>query len=345
MDDQRPFVMDEDTYQRMKRETSSWYWYNVATFFRCPWDENPNNADIAFVGVPHSSGNGSTERDQHLAPRFLRHVSGFYRRCHAKYGLNPWEECRITDMGDVPLPEAMVNDVCVRHIEGFYKRLDNANVRPVSIGGDHAITGPILKAIAGKDSKISKGRKAALIHFDAHTDAYEHIPHWLGSVRSAAHWAAYLVREGHVDPEKSTQIGIRGNVVTLDWRDTSHNLGYRVIGIDEFRELGVKKVVEILRERVGDSPVYITFDMDALDPVYAPAAANLEPGYSGMTPDDATGTLHGLRGLDVIGADVVCLVPTKDNPNNISSMNAMVLMFEQMCLIADRLRTLRGAKA
>ena len=345
MDDQRPFVMDEETYQSMKRQTNSWYWYNVATFFRCPWDENPSNADIAFVGVPHSSGNGSTERDQHLAPRFLRHVSGFYRRCHAKYGLNPWEECRINDMGDVPLPEAMVNDICVQHIEGFYKRLDNANVRPVSIGGDHAITGPILKAIAGPNSKISGGRKAALIHFDAHTDAYEHIPHWLGAKRSAAHWAAYLVREGHVDAEKSTQIGIRGNVVTLDWRDTSHNLGYRIIGIDEFRELGVKKVVEILRERVGDSPVYITFDMDALDPVYAPAAANLEPGYSGMTPDDATQTLHGLRGLDVIGADVVCIIPSKDNPNNITSMNAMVLMFEQMCLIADRLRTLRGKQA
>ena len=134
----------EPTYQRMKAETNRWYWFGIPTFFRAPWNEDLKAADIGLVGVPHSSGNGSTERDQHLAPRFLRHMSGWYRRCHGLYNLNPWKECRINDLGDVPLPEAMVNDVCVKHIEAYYKRLDEAGVRPVSIGGDHAITGPIL---------------------------------------------------------------------------------------------------------------------------------------------------------------------------------------------------------
>ena len=330
--------MDDETYARMKAETNRWYWYGIPTFFRAPWNENPAEADIALVGVPHSSGNGSTERDQHLAPRFMRHVSCWYRRAHFKYQLNPWTECRINDLGDTPLPEAMVNDISVQHIEAFYKRLDATGTRPVSVGGDHSITGPILKAIAGKDARISKGRKAALVHFDAHTDSYDHIPHWLGSVRSAAHWASYAAVEGHIDTSKSVQVGIRGNVVTLDWRKSSDRLGYRVITIDEYRELGVQKTIEAIRERVGDSPVYITFDMDVLDPSHAPAVSNLEPGYTGLMTGEAISLLQGLRGLDVIGADVVCIIPTKDNPNNITSMNGMVLMFEQICLIADYLR-------
>ena len=329
--------MDERTFQAMKEEASHFYWYGISTFFRCPWDENPAHADIGLVGVPHSSGNGSTERDQHLGPRAVRDLSGRYRRAHNKFGIIPWDVCRINDLGDVPLPQAMVNDVCVEHIEAFYKRLDHAGVRPVSVGGDHSVTGPIVKAIAGRGAKLTGGRKAALVHFDAHTDAYDHMPHWLGSVRSAAHWAAYIATEKHIDTSKSVQIGLRGNTFTLDWRNSSTRLGYRAITAEEFFRLGVKKTVDIIRERVGDAPVYITFDMDALDVTVAPGVSNPEPGYNGLSASDATGILQGLRGLDVIGADVVCLMPTRDNPSNMTSGTAMVLMFEMIGLIADRL--------
>jgi guanidinopropionase len=330
--------MDNLTYAEMKRETNRWYWYGIPTFFKCPWDENPANAEIGLVGVPHSSGNGSTERDQHLGPRAVRHVSGWYRRAHTKFGFIPWEVCRINDLGDVPLPQSMVNDICVQHIEAYYKRLDRADVRPVSMGGDHSITGPIVKAIAGHDARLSRGRKAALVHFDAHTDAYDHIPHWLGSVRSAAHWASYIVTENHIDASRSVQIGIRGNTFSLDWRDSSTRLGYRVIPAEELFEIGVTQVTRIVRERVGDSPIYITFDLDVLDAVMAPAVSNMEPGYRGLTPAEAIAVLQGLRGLDIIGADIVCLMPTKDTPANLTSMQAMVLMFEMIGLIADRLR-------
>ena len=153
-----------------------------------------------LVGVPHSSGNGSTERDQHLGPRAVRNVSGFYRRTHVVHGFAPWDVARINDLGDVPLPEAMNNEACVRDIEAFYRRLDEAGTRPVSIGGDHSITGPILKAIAGPGRKLSGGKPCALIHFDAHTDSYDNMPHWLGAKRSAAHWAAYTAKEEAVDP-------------------------------------------------------------------------------------------------------------------------------------------------
>jgi guanidinopropionase len=325
--------------EQAKEQMRFWYWWGIPTFFKSPWDEDPKNCDIALVGVPHSSGNGSTERDQHLGPRAVRNVSGWYRRAHQAFQFVPWEACRIHDLGDVPLPQAMVNDICVEHIEAYFKLVDQAGARPVSVGGDHAITGPILKAIAGEGAQLSGGQKAALVHFDAHTDDYDHLPHWLGSVRSAAHWAAYLATENHVDVNKSLQIGIRGNPVKPRPKEPISPRGYRLITNDEFEALGVEKTVEIIRERVGDAPVYITFDLDVLDATEAPAVSNLEPGYRGMRAAEAIKIFHGLRGLNVIGGDIVCMIPSKDDPSKITAMNAMVLMFEMMSLIADYLAT------
>ena len=316
------------------------YWWGVPTLFGCPHDEDAGQCDIALVGVPHSSGNGATERDQHLGPRAIRNISGQFRRAHGTFGFSPWEECRINDLGDVLLPQAMVNDVSVRDIEAYYKTLDAAGVRPVSVGGDHSITGPIVKAIAGADARLSGGQKAALLQFDAHTDTYDHLPHWLGSVRSAAHWASYIATEGHIDTSKSVQLGIRGHTYTLDWKRSSERLGYRVITFDEFQELGIAKTVEIVRERVGDAPLYITFDLDVLDPTVAPAVAAIVPD-TGFLMHEAVRTLQGLRGLNVIGADVVCMVPTKDNPNQITALNATAIMFEQLCLIVDYVKAHR----
>jgi guanidinopropionase len=334
--------MDESEFQRKKAEMEPWYWWGIPTFFKCKWDEDPANCDIALVGVPHSSGNGSTERDQHLGPRAVRNVSGWYRRGHQKFGFVPWQAVRINDLGDVPLPHAMVNDICVNDIEGYFKRLDRAGARPVSIGGDHAITGPILKAVAGAGARLSGGRKAALLHFDAHRDDYQHMPHWLGSERSAAHWAAYTVIEQHVDPARSVQLGMRGNPIKPRPDLHASQLGYRLIPADEFFELGVERTIELIRERVGDSPLYITFDLDVLDPAEAPAVSNLEPVYQGLKSADVVKIFHGLRGLDIIGADIVCMIPSKDAPNNITAMTAMVLMFELLSLIADGLASRRA---
>jgi guanidinopropionase len=117
----------------------------------------------------------------------------------------------------------------------------------------------------------------------------------------------------------------------------SSGLGYQVITMAEFEELGVKRTVEKIRDRVGDAPIYVTFDLDCLDPSVAPGVANLEPGFGGMSIREATRILQGLYGLDVIGGDVVCLMPTKDNPNQITAQVAMVVMFEIICLVAGRL--------
>jgi guanidinopropionase len=329
-------MMSDQDLESAKKAMERWYWWGIPTFFRSPWNEDPSASDIAVLGVPHSSGNGSTERDQHLGPRAVRHVSAVYRRGHGRFGFTPWDVCRINDAGDVPLPEAMVNDISVGHIEGFVKRFDQAGTRVVCVGGDHSITGPILKALAGPGSRLAGGRPVALVHFDAHTDTYHHVPHWLGNRRSAAHWASYTVTEGHVDAHRSTQLGIRPNAGTPGSRSASEELGYRVIGMDELEQLGSASVIEALRRRIGDAPVYITFDLDCLDPADAPGVSNLEPGYPGIRIGDAVRLLQGLRGLDIIGGDVVCLMPTKDNPNQITAMNAMVVMFEMVCLMADR---------
>ena len=154
------------------------YWWDIATFFRCPVERDPGNCDIALVGVPHSTGNGTTERDQHLGPRAVRDVSAMARRVHMEFGIDPWERARIRDMGDVPLPEANDNEACIERITEFYRAIDAAGVRPVSVGGDHSITGGIMQAIAGEGARLTGGRKAVFLHFDAHTDAYEQVPHF-----------------------------------------------------------------------------------------------------------------------------------------------------------------------
>ena len=331
-----------DDLEAARQNSQSWYWWGIPTFFRCPWNEDPKQADIGLVGVPHSSGNGSTERDQHLGPRAVRNVSGFYRRTHFVHGFAPWDVARINDLGDVPLPEAMNNEACVRDIEAFYRRLDEAGTRPVSIGGDHSITGPILKAVAGPGRKLSGGKPCALIHFDAHTDSYDNMPHWLGAMRSAAHWAAYTAKEQAVDPALSVQLGMRGHPSGAIHKGgvggSSRELGYRVVTMQEFEDLGAARTVELIRERVGDAPAYITFDLDCMDPSVAPGVSNIEPGFSGFTIREATRLLQGLKGLDIIGGDVVCLMPTKDSPNQITAQMAMVMMFEITALIAAALK-------
>ena len=328
--------MSDDATDRMMLETI--YWWGVATLFRCPHDLDPAKTDIALVGVPHSSGNGSTERDQHLGPRAVRHVSAHNRRYHKHFDFSPWEAARINDLGDVPLPEAMDNEKCVERITAFYRRIDEAGANPVSIGGDHGITGAIVQAIAGNHSRLTGGRKAALLHFDAHTDSYENIPHWLGAKKSAAHWAAYCVRQGNLDPKKSVQIGMRGNPRTRDWLKPSYELGYEVITMDRYRDIGAAACIEIFWKRIGDQPLYITFDLDCLDPTVAPGVSNIEAGVTGWTIDEANQMLRAARGLNVIGGDVVCLMPTKDSPNNITAMAAAHVMFEILSLIADRKR-------
>lgn len=313
------------------------YWAGIPTLFKCDYQDTPKDCDIALVGIPHSTGNGTTLRDQHLGPRAVRDVSGLGRRIHLDFRLDPWEKYKIVDIGDVPLVEGNNNETSIDHITDYFRKIDQSGARPVSIGGDHSITGGTLRALGGKSSKLSKGEPVALLHIDAHTDTFMHLEHFLGARKSAAHWGAQLVTEGHVDAHSSTQIGIRGNPRTLDWYEPSRHLGYELITKKQYDLMGESCVNDIIRNRIGNKPVYITFDLDCLDPSIAPGVANLEPGEPGFNLKQAVGIMRSVRGLNIIGGDIVCLVPTADNPNKITAMVATNIMFEIISLIADSL--------
>ena len=305
------------------------YWWGVPTLFRCPHGDE-KEADIALVGVPHSTGNGTTERDQHLGPRAVRNISALQRRVHAEFNIDPWSNSKIIDAGDVPFPRANDNEHCIQQITDFYESLDKQNIRPVSIGGDHSITGGIIQGL-GKGN-LSDGEKICFLHLDAHTDVFTTLDHFLGAKKSAG-IGAYLVNQGLIDPENSMQIGLRGHPRTFDWLNPSYDYGYNVITMEEFRRRGSESVIEQIKKILAGKPVYITFDLDCLDPSVAPAVANIEPGASGFSVDEAKKLLHAVRGMNIIGGDVVCLMPTKDNPNQITSMVAAAMMFEMICMI------------
>lgn len=205
----------------------------------------------------------------------------------------------------------------------------------VAVDGDHSITGGILQALGGAHANLTGGEKACLLHFDAHTDAFHNIPHFMGAVKSAAHWASYLVTQGHVDPEHSVQVGIRGNTRSLEWLDPSYDLGYTVIQKTDYDEMGVDQVIQTIVDTIGDRPLYITFDLDCLDPMVAPGVANIEAGIEGFGIDQVVDLLRCVRGKNIIGGDVVCLMPTVDSPNQITSYRSMAIMFEILSLIAD----------
>jgi len=308
------------------------YWWGIPTLFRCPQDDF-RSADIALVGVPHSTGNGTTERDQHLGPRAVRNVSALQRRVHGEFGVDPWTAAKIVDAGDVPFPRANDNEHCIQQITDFYKQIDQAGTRPVSIGGDHSITGGIIQAL-GKGT-LSKGEKVCFLHLDAHTDVFTTVDHFLGAEKSAAHWGAYLVDDGLIDATHSMQIGLRGHPRTLDWLQPSYDYGYNVVTMKEYRQRGALDVIEQIKATLAGRPVYITFDLDCLDPSVAPAVSNIEPGVTGFSMDEAVELLHAVRGMNIIGGDVVCMMPTKDSPNQITAMVGAAVMFEMLSMIAE----------
>ena len=308
------------------------YWWGIPTLFRCPQDDF-RSADIALVGVPHSTGNGTTERDQHLGPRAVRNVSALQRRVHGEFGVDPWTAAKIVDAGDVPFPRANDNEHCIQQITDFYKQIDEAGTRPVSIGGDHSITGGIVQALG--NGTLSKGEKVCFLHLDAHTDVFTTVDHFLGAEKSAAHWGAYLVDSGLVDATHSMQIGLRGHPRTMDWLQPSYDYGYNVVTMKEYRQRGAVDVIEQIKTTLAGRPVYITFDLDCLDPSVAPAVSNIEPGVTGFSMDEAVELLHAVRGMNIIGGDVVCMMPTKDSPNQITAMVGAAVMFEMLSMIAE----------
>jgi guanidinopropionase len=252
---------------------------------------------------------------------------------HGDFRLDPWNSAKIVDVGDVPFPRANDNEDCIQQITDYYNVLDEAGARPVSVGGDHSITGGIIQAL-GK-GKITNGEPVCFLHLDAHTDVFTKVDHFLGAKKSAAHWGAYLADAGLVDPKHSMQIGLRGHARTLDWLEPSYEYGYNVVTMKEYRKRGAADVVAQIKEVLAGRPVYITFDLDCLDPTIAPGVSNIEAGAQGYDIDEAVELLQAVRGMNIVGGDIVCMMPTKDSPNQITALTASAVMFEMISMMAE----------
>jgi agmatinase len=223
------------------------------------------------------------------------------------------------DVGDVPMKSRFSLEECHADIEGFFERVRAAGVIPLAVGGDHSITYPILKAL-GRD------RPVGMIHIDAHCDTggtFEGSKfHHGGPFRQA-------VLDGVLDPERSIQIGIHGGAEYL-W-EFSFDSGMTVLHMEDVVAMGTATVIEKARAVIGDGPTYVTFDIDSIDPGFAPGTGTPEVG--GLTPREVLEILRGIAGTHIIGGDVMEVAPQYDATTNTAQVAAQML-FTELCLVA-----------
>ena len=291
----------------------------VPTFLDLPYAESAVGLEVALVGVPMDLG-VSNRPGARFGPRAVRSIEriGPY---HPVFRGVPKGAVRAADVGDVPFRSRFSLEQSLEDIERYYSGLKAQGVRPLSVGGDHSVTYPILKA-------IGKGAPLGLVHIDAHCDtmgAYDGSKfHHGGPFRLA-------VLDGVLDPERTIQIGIRGSS-NMFW-EFSHASGMTVIYMEDFMRMGVTAVAERARAVVGDGPIYVSVDVDGFDPVYAPGTGTPEAG--GLEAREGLALLRALNGLNVVGADVVEVAPQYDPTTNTSQLAAQ-LLFEEFALMALR---------
>ncbi len=299
----------------------------VSTFLDAPYREIDEAApdlsglDIALIGVPMDLG-VTNRPGARFGPRAVRTVEriGPFHHVHK---IAPLTMRQVADIGDVPFRSRYSLDDSIADIERFYTAVTAQGVLPLSVGGDHSVSYPILKA-------LGRERPVGLIHIDAHCDTSGVTDgakfHHGGPFRHA-------VLDGALDPERTIQIGIRGSAEFL-W-EFSYESGMTVIHAEEFHRMGVDAVIDKARAVVGDGPVYLSLDVDGLDPAYAPGTGTPEAG--GLSPRETLMLFHGLTGLDVIGGDVVEVAPQYDANSNTAQIGAQIL-FEMLCLAVQNPR-------
>ena len=292
----------------------------VPTFMRLPQATEFKDLDIAMVGVPYDGGTSNRPGARH-GPREIRNASSMMRTLNPVTRTSPYDSLKVADVGDVPLSAMYDPAKTVDEIAAFFSNLVEAGVRPLTAGGDHSISYPILKAVAAE-------APVALIHFDAHCDTWDQFQ---GSRFSHGAPFRRAHEDGLIVAEKTLQIGIRGSQIVPDGWDYSEAAGMNVVFMHQVEEIGIKGIVDLCRKTVGDMPVYLTFDIDGLDPVFAPGTGTPEVG--GFTTREALAFLRGLRGLDIVGGDVVEVAPSYDS-SGVTSLAGATMMYEILCLMA-----------
>jgi guanidinopropionase len=292
----------------------------IPTFMRLPYRPDPAGLDIGLIGVPWDGGTTNRAGARH-GPREIRNMSSFMRKVHHVSRIAPYKLAKVADLGDAPVNPIDLMDSLAR-IEGFFAMIHGLGVAPISAGGDHLITLPIFRAIA-------RERPVGMIHVDAHSDTNDR---YFGDNRYT-HGTPFrrAVEEGLLDPKRTIQIGIRGSIYSEDDMAFAEGSGMRVVYMEEFAKAGVERVIAEARRVAGEGPCYISFDVDGLDPVYAPGTGTPEIG--GLTTLEAQHLIRGLEGLNLIGGDVVEVSPPFDPSGNTALVGAS-MMFEILCVLA-----------
>jgi agmatinase len=317
--------------QVFQGDKRKWPFADAASFVGAPYrPEARDLADfgglaIAIIGVPMDLG-VTNRPGARFGPRAVRAVERIGPYEHV-LRMAPLGECAIADIGDAPMRSRFSLAECHADIEEFYSRVVGAGVVPLSVGGDHSISLPILKAVGAK-------RPVGMLHIDAHCDTsgpYEGSKfHHGGPFRQA-------VLDGVLDPERVIQIGIR-NASEYLW-EFSYASGMTVIHAEEAAAMGLEAVIAKALAVLGDGPTYVSFDVDSLDPGFAPGTGTPEVG--GLTPREVLAILRGCAGVDMVGGDVVEVAPQYDATTNTAQCGAQML-FTMLSMSVGALKRRRG---
>ncbi|MEM9040979.1 MAG: agmatinase [Actinomycetota bacterium] len=291
----------------------------IATFMRLPGTSDPADLDVAVVGVPFDLGT-SNRPGARFGPRGIRSESVLVRPYNMATRAAPFDSLRIDDVGDVATNAFDLADSVAR-IEAHYDSLVASDVAPMTMGGDHTVVLPILRALRKRHGPVG------LVHVDAHTDINdtmfgERITHGTPFRRAQ--------EEGLLDAERVVQIGVRATGYAADDFDWSREQGFRVVQVEECWHRSLEPLMGEVREQLAGGPVYISFDIDGLDPAFAPGTGTPEIG--GLTVPQALEIIRGCRGLEVVGGDLVEVAPIYD-PTGLTSLTAANLLYEMLCVL------------
>jgi len=291
----------------------------IATMMRLPQAKTAAGLDACFVGVPFDLGT-SNRSGARLGPRQVRAESALLRPYNMATRAAPFDSLQVADVGDVAINPYNLLD-SVRRIEEAYDAILEHDCVPISLGGDHTITLPILRAIAKKHGPV------ALVHVDAHADVNDTM---FGE--KIAHGTPFrrAVEEGLLQCEYVTQIGLRGTGYAAEDFDWCRQQGFRVVQVEECWHRSLAPLAAEIKARIGDRPVYLTFDVDGIDPAFAPGTGTPEVG--GLTVSQGLELVRGMRGLNIVGGDVVEVAPAYDNAG-VTSLLAANIAFEMLCVL------------
>lgn len=289
------------------------------TFMRLPAAENASGLDVAFIGIPMDIG-ASWRPGTRFGPKQIRAESAMMRPYNMWTKAAPFDGLQVADIGDVPINTFDLKD-SVRRITAFYDEVLKNDVIPMTMGGDHTLTLPVLRSVHKKHGPV------ALIHVDAHADINDHM---FGE--EIAHGTPFrrAYEEGLIDPHNTFQIGLRGTGYGADDFDTARNWGFTSIQAEDLWHKSLTPLMETIRGQLGDARVYLTFDIDSLDPSIAPGTGTPEMG--GLTGPQALEIVRGCKGLNLVGCDLVEVSPPYD-PSGNTAVVAANLLYEMLCVL------------